>query len=260
MGIAMRVRVLGALATAGALALSGGPAIAAGSSTRTPMAYTCTGGEVPSGHYLRITVKGACQVPANAKIRVVGNVNVAAGGMFDAQNAPSTITVGGSVTGARGSFVGLGCQPDLPTQSGHACTVDPTGSSTITVKGSVTAFGASTVLLNGITVKGDVSLIGGGGPIPWSIKNSTIGRNLTVAGQTTDWLGVLFNSVRGNVTLLYIKVTDTDPGAPGAYVVRNTIGQNLICADVTPGISGGFIPGEVNVVGRHAYGQCKTLV
>ncbi|MEO6998505.1 MAG: hypothetical protein ABI112_10520 [Terracoccus sp.] len=257
----MQVRVLGTLAAAGALALSGGPAIAAGSSARTPMAYTCTGGDIPSGHYLRITVKGACQVPADAQIRVVGNVNVAAGAVLDAQTASSTITVGGNVTGAKGSIVGLGCQPPSFTgNSAHTCIDDPDGHSTITVKGNVTAFGAGTVLLNGITVKGDVTLIGGGGPMPWSIKNNTIGRNITVAGQTTDWLGVLFNSVRGNVTLLYIKVTDTDKGAPGAYVVRNTIGQNLICAGVTPGISGGFKPGEVNVVGRRAYGQCKTLV
>ena len=79
-------------------------------------------------------------------------------------------------------------------------------------------------------------------------------------GQTTDWLGVLFNSIGGNATLLSIKVTDTHPGAPGAYVVRNTIRRNLICAGVTPGVSGGLIPGEVNVVGGHALGQCASLI
>jgi len=257
---AMRLKVLGALAVAGALALSGGTAMADGSSTRTPKAYTCTGGEVPSGNYASITVTGACSVPAGAVISVVGNVTVAAGAQLDAQSAPSTITVRRNVTAARGSLVGLGCQPPSNTGSAHPCTDEPAGHSTITVNGNVTAIDAATVLLNGITVKGNVTLIGGGGPIPWSIKNNTIGRNLTVTGQTTDWLGVLFNSIGGNATLIYIRVTDTDPGAPGAYVVRNTIGRNLTCAGVTPGVSGGFIPGEVNVVGGHAIGQCASLI
>lgn len=255
-----RFGILGIVVTAGALVLSGGPAMAAGSTTHKPKAYTCSGGDIPSGHYASITVKGACAVAPNAVIRVAGDVNVRAGATLDAQSAPSRITVGRNVNAARGSLLGLGCQPDFPDKSGHACTVEPKRHSTITVKGNVTAIDANTVLLNGITVRGNVTLIGGGGPIPWSIKNNTIRRNVTVIGQTTDWLGVLFNSIGGNVTLLSIKVTDTDPGAPGAYVVRNTIGRNLVCFGVTPGISGGFIPGEVNVVGHRAIGQCASLV
>jgi hypothetical protein len=138
--------------------------------------------------------------------------------------------------------------------------VEPTGHSAITVKGNVTAWDAATVLLNGITVKGNVTLLGGGGPIPWSIKNNTIGGNLTVSGQTTDWLGVLFNRIGRNVTLIKINVRDTDPGAHGVYIVQNTIGSNLTCFTLTPGVSGGFVPGAVNVVGRHAIGQCAALV
>jgi hypothetical protein len=240
--------------------LSGGPALAAASNVHKPMAYTCTGGDIPSGSYASITVKGACSVPADAVIRVAGDVNVKAGATLDAKSAPSTITVARNVNAARGALLGLGCQPDYSDRSGHPCTVEPDGHSTITVRGSVTAVDANTVLLNGITIKGNVSLVGGGGPIPWSIKNNTIRRNLTVVGQTTDWLGVLFNSIGGSATLISIKVTDTDPGAPGAYVVRNTIGRDLICLGVTPGVSGGFIPGEVNVVGHRAIGECASLV
>jgi hypothetical protein len=133
-------------------------------------------------------------------------------------------------------------------------------SSTITVKGDVTATGADTVLLNGITVKGNVKLTGGGGAIPWSIKNNTIGGNLKVSGVTADWLGVLFNSIGRNATLT--DITATDPGDPGrlVFVVRNTIGRNLTCMGLAPGVSGGFVPGEVNVVGRHAIGQCASLI
>ena len=69
-----------------------------------------------------------------------------------------------------------------------------------------------------------------------------------------------FCVVMPSVTLTDIKITDPDPGAPGAYVVRNTIGRNLSCYAITPGVSGGFIPGEVNTVGHKALGQCSTLV
>jgi hypothetical protein len=62
------------------------------------------------------------------------------------------------------------------------------------------------------------------------------------------------------VTLTNIALSDPDPGAPGVYVVRNTIRYNLVCFGLTPGVSGGFVPGEVNVVGHHAIGQCSSLV
>ena len=93
-------------------------------------AYTCSGGEVPSGTYASLTVTGMCSVAPDAVISVVGNVNVAAGAMFDAQSAPSTITVGRNVTGAAGSLVGLGCQPpSLTGNSAHECSLDPEGHS-----------------------------------------------------------------------------------------------------------------------------------
>lgn len=60
---------------------------------------------------------------------------------------------------------------------------------------------------------GNVTLTGGGGDIPWSIKGNTIGGNLTISGVTADWLGVQFNGIRGNATLT--NITATDPGDPG---------------------------------------------
>jgi hypothetical protein len=234
--------------------------MAAGPGTPS-VAYTCTGGEIPSGDYASITVTGVCSVPADAVISVVGNVNVEAGAILDAQNAPSTITVGRNVTAAAGSLVGLGCQPPSYTgNSAHECAVEPEGHSTIAVNGNVTGTDSLAVLLNGVTVKGNVTLSGGGSEIPWSIKNNTIGGNLTVSGQTTAWLGVLFNRIGGNATLTDITVEDEHPDAPGVYVVRNTIGRNLTCTGLTPGVSGGFVPGSVNVVGRNANGQCASLV
>lgn len=258
----VRVKVLGTLAAAGALALSTTPAMAAAPSAPRPAPYTCTGGVIPSGSYSSLTVSGPCSVATGAQITVGGNVNVGAGAVLDAQSAPSTITVGGNVTALRGSFLGLGCQPPALTgNSAHVCADDPEGHSNISVGGNVTTTGAVAVLLNGITVGQNVTVSGGGSPeIPWSIKNNTIRGNITVTGQTTTWLGVMFNRVGQNVTLSNIKITDPDPGAPGVYIVRNTINGNLTCVGLTPGVSGGFVPGSVNVVGRNATGQCAALV
>ena len=230
---------------------------AGGSST----AYTCTGGDIPSGDYSNITVTGACRVVDGAVINVAGNVHIAAGAALDAHTGPSTITIARNVTGGSGSFVALGCQPAESTgNSAHPCAEGSLAYTTITVKGNVTVTNGVAVLLNGVTVNGNVTLIGGGSDIPWAIKNNTIGGNLTVGGQTTDWLGVLFNKIGNNATLTNIVVTDIHPGAPGVYIVRNEVGRNLTCTGLAPGVSGGFVPGSVNVVGRNATGQCASLV
>jgi hypothetical protein len=256
MNMAARMKVIGTLAVAGALALSATPAMAAGGG-----GYTCSGGEIPSGNYASIRVTGLCSVATDAVVNVVGNIDVAAGAMLDAQSAPSTITVGHNVTGAANSLVGLGCQsPAYTGNSGHECVIEPEGHSTITVHGNISVTDALATLLNGITVGGNVTLSGGGSDIPWSIKNNTIAGNLTVSGQETEWLGVLFNSIGKNASLSDIAIMDVHPGAPGVYVVRNTVGRNLNCHNLTPGVSGGFVPGSVNVVGRNATGQCAALV
>lgn len=259
---------LAIVTVAGVLAISGGTAMA-WPSEGGQKPYTCSGGDfasgnltpIPSGNYSSITVTGACTVPAGAVVRVSGNVRVTPGAALDAQSAPSTITVGRDVTAGKGSILGLGCQPPSYTgNSAHECMIEPEGHSTIVVKGSVSAFGADTVLLNGVTVKHNVTLLGGGGQIPWAIKNNTIGGNLTAGGVTASWFGVLFNNVGANTVLIGITVNDAEHPGGLAYVVRNTIGRNLICAGIDPGVSGGFVPGSVNVVGRHALGQCASLV
>lgn len=256
----IRFKILAVVAVAGAMMLSAGPALAG--TGHGDKSLTCTGGEIASGSFSEITVTGACSVASGAVVTVSGNITVKKGASLDAQSAPSTITVGRSVTALSGSLLGLGCQPaSLVGNSGHECVADPAGHSTITVKGDVSALNAATVLLNGITVRGNVSALGGGSEIPWSIKNNMIGRNLTLVGQTTNWVGVLFNQIDGNATLLKITVTDTDPGANGAFVVQNRIGKNLSCFGVTPTVTGGLFPGEpLNVVGGRALGQCAALV
>jgi hypothetical protein len=230
----------------------------AAAASPSPPAYTCTGGDIPSGNYASITVTGFCDVPADgtAVINVVGNINVAPGAVFDAQSSPSTISVGRNVTAGAGSLLGLGCQSNT-AHAPHPCTNEPDGASIITISGNVTATNANTVLLNGITVNGNVTLTGGGGPIPWAEKNNTIGGNLTISGVTPEWLGVLFSNIGGNATLT--NITSTDPSEPGngaVSVAGNTIGRNLSCAGLGPRLTGA----GSNVVGHNATGQCASLV
>ncbi len=52
-------------------------------SSSAATAYTCSGGsfptnviDIPSGNYASLTVAGACDVPDNAVVNVVGNDNV----------------------------------------------------------------------------------------------------------------------------------------------------------------------------------------
>jgi hypothetical protein len=277
----MKSRILFGAAMFGALTtgLVGTASIAsAHPSHGRPKAYTCTGGDVasgtftsiPSGNYSSITVKGVCNVVPDAVINVFGNINVARGAVFDAQSAPSTITVGHDVTAARGSLLGLGCQPtsSIGMFAGVPC-ADPyaDGHTTITVGGNVTAIDANTVLLRGgvaagagkLTVKGNVTIIGGSSATPWSIKGDTIRGNLTIRGVTAEFLGVQFNTIRGNATLINITVHDVDSPPPGVTIVENTVGRNLNCFGLVPGVSGGFIPGEVNHVGHKATGQCASI-
>lgn len=252
-----RLRLLGILLATGALTFGAAPAFAAPGRA----SYTCTGGDIPSGTYADVTVTGACAVADGAVITVTGNVTVSRNAALDAQSAPATLTVGHNVTAAAGSFLGLGCQPPAQVgNSAHECAENPDGHSVTSVGGNVTATDPAAVLVNGATIGGNVTVTGGGSPvIPWSIKNNTIGRNVTVTGPTTTWLGVMFNRVAGNVTLHGIAVTDDHPGAPGLYVVRNTIGHNLTCTGITPGVSGGFDTTPSNIVAHRAVGQCAGL-
>ena len=252
------------LATVGSASLAS--AGAPGSSHR---AYTCTGGEIASGVYASITVTGQCNPAVDAKIFVDGNVTVAARAGFDAETAPSTLLISGNVKVGPHALLGLGCQPNTtftPSNSAHPCTVAGTeaGHSTITVLGSIRGTGPGTVLLNDITVGGDVNLVGGGASqagngIPWSIKNNTIAGNLKARGMLVAFLVVNFNSIGGNATLKKITSNDLDPDPHGIIVGYNTIAGNLSCHKLLPGVWGGFNPGAHNVVLGDVTGQCTAF-
>ncbi|HTN79433.1 MAG TPA: hypothetical protein VMK16_07155 [Acidimicrobiales bacterium] len=124
--------------------------------------------------------------------------------------------------------------------------------------GNITLIGPVGVFLNGIEVGGNVTILGGGSEIPWSIKNDTIHGNLTVAGQTNEWIGILFNTIDRNVTVANVTLTgtndETGSGTNPLFVVRNTIGSNIACFAINPGVFG-----YGNTISRHALGQCASL-
>ena len=252
-----------------------------------PTSYTCSGGalnpadppsstfaEIPSGTYTSITVTGVCDIAPMAQIHVLGNFTIASGAGFDAQGAPATITVDHNFTSGSGSIFALGCLPNPPGHTtGHPCgtslvgnpvpNVDPaTATSDITINGNIVATDSNVGLMYGITVKGNVVLTGGGGPIPipWAIKGNTIGRNLIVSNMTPNWLGVIRNHIGGNAILTNVTITDGAFGDPNPtiFVASNTVDHNLICMGLGPAVAGGF-PGEHNVVGHQALGQCANL-
>lgn len=251
----LRLACVGALVAASVLGFAAAPAGATG----RHRGYTCTGGAIPSGTYANVTVAGPCSVDAGAVIYVRGSVRVLSGAVLDAQRAPATITVGQDVTGAPGSLVGLGCQPpEYTNNSAHPCEIELEGHSNIVVKGNVTLFGAVGVFLNGITVRRNVTVLGGGSDIPWSIKNNTIRGNLVVAGQTEEWIGILFNTIHGNVILAGIRMTglddETGTGTNSLFVVRNSIRRSIACFALDPGVFG-----YGNMISHHALGQCAAL-
>jgi hypothetical protein len=255
----MRFRFLTGAALVVALLVAGSTAIASGAN-----GYTCTGGSIQSGTYASITVTGQCHVERNAVVSVAGNINVEAGALLDAQTAPSTITVGGNVTAGSGSLLGLGCQANT-AHAPHPCAIQPDGASVITVKGNVEAHNAFLVLLNGITVNGNVTLRDGGGGgsgfADWAEKNDTIGGNLTISHLTVDWLGLEFSTIGGNTTLSHVWAIDPgDEGNGAVSVVVNTIAGDLRCEALGPRLSGGIFSWEQNYVGGTTYGQCVGLM
>ena len=94
---------------------------------------------------------------------------------------------------------------------------------------------------------------------PWSIKGNTIGRNLTIIGVTAEFLGVQFNTIGRNATLINITANDVDSPPPGSPSSKTRLARNLNCTGLAPGVSPGFIPGEVNHVGHKANGQCASI-
>lgn len=152
---------------------------------------------------------------------------------------------------------------------------DPADESAI-VDGNITANQPLTLYVGGATVHGNF-VSNGGGVLStqaqdfrnFPVKDNTVGGNLIVQGWHGGWLGLIRNTVHGNVIVANNASlsSDTGPGTDtdstevkGSVFGPQTIGGNLIChgnvpaAQVNPGDGG--LP---NTVGGRAISECAGL-
>jgi hypothetical protein len=242
---------------------------------------TCTGtfkapGVLAGKYKGNVVVTGVCAVNGGAAV-IKGDLILAPGSALNATFAlnaagtgTSSLTVKGDVKVGPGALLAMGCEPNF-----SPCTDDPNASTggSLTgqnkVFGDIRAFQALGVLLHASTIKGDVSLHGGGGaescnpPFPGAFadlqsppfsdaEDNTIGGNLTMTGLQSCWLGALRNSVRGNVFVA--RNTMADPDA--MEILANRIHGSIACFSNSPAVQYGDSGSSPNLVKRHAFGEC----
>ncbi len=261
-----RSRRLTALLAAAAAGLVLAPAAAMADAGGTA---TCSGGSIAAGTYSSLTVTGFCSVDAGP-VTVTRNLTLAPGAALNAAFGGSDLEVGGNLTVGSGAILVLGCEPKA-----FACFNDPnaaTGGTLSTndhIGGNLTADGALMVLAHHNVIDGNVTQSGGGGGVNCSTfplgpqgppaystyEDNTIGKNASVTGLGTCWLGFIRNAVARNVNFSGNVTFDPD----GNEVVTNSVGSNLNCAGNSPAPHVGDSGGSPNTVGGKATGQCLGL-
>jgi hypothetical protein len=223
---------------------------------------------------------------------VRGNLTVAPGALLDAGANPgdppsspvvtATVQVGGNVFVGKGAVLVLGCSPNL-------LGICPSGLTFDSIAGNLTATGALADVIHGTTIRGNVSILGGGGgaaggaasggcfntavypiPAPWSddsalasqvpqytdFEDSSIGRNFTVVGVQTCWMGAVRVLVGGSTTVTGDVTSDPD----GMEFDNNLMGGNLTCLSNDPAIQFGDSSAAPNMVGGLGIGECGFKV
>ena len=272
------------------LALMTAPVVTASAASAAPLGgrggtYVCTGGNVPPGTYSSVLITGVCFAPAGT-IVVRRNLTIAPNALLDAVTpgdppahpvVPATVLIGGSVFVGKNGVLALGCSPNI------SC-ANPPGISFDRVAGNLTAINSEAVVVHSATIGGNVTVVGGGGgavgggasngcfsptapiPAPWSdapglvaggpqftdFEDSSIGRNLTIIGQQTCWMGSLRNQVRGSLTYANNVTSDAD----GMEIVNNLMGGNMICLNNDPAVQYGDSGAAPNLVGGRGIGEC----
>ena len=254
------------LLSPGVAGAAGSGGTAGGSATR---ASTCTSGDIASGTYHGLTVKGTCSIPNGATVTIRGDLNLAAGATLNAVTA-STVHIDGNVDVWKGAKLGLGCSVALTMPSPGGPAICPAGVSHDVVNGNITAHQALTMLLDGLTVNGDIVSHGGGmavtgptastceehpNPLNFPVKDNLIRGNVTITGWQGCWFGYIRNVQRGNAVLRGNHTAESD----STEVVTNTIHGNLACYANVPAAQVGDSMGSPNTVSGSKLGQCKSL-
>lgn len=281
-------------AAAALLGLTAAPMLMASAASAAPAwghhghngkTYVCSGGNIPPGTYSSMLVTGVCFAPVGT-IQIRKDLTIAPGALLDAVTpgdptsspvVPATVLVGRNVFVGKNGVLALGCSPNISCGS-------PPGISFDRVGGNLTAIDSQAVVLHSATIRGDVTVLGGGGgavgggasngcfsptapiPAPWSqapglvaggpqytdVEDSSIGGNLTISGQQTCWLGSLRNDVRGSLTYEHDVTSDAD----GMEINNNLMRKNMTCLDNDPAVQYGDTGAAPNLVGGRAFGEC----
>ncbi len=223
----------------------------------------CSGHETAvAGSYGTLVIRGDRYVPSGATLRVRRDLVIAPGACLDAFTL-GTVKVRRDVVVREGAILALGCTP------GSIGAVPPCNNVTTsdTVGGSIVAYRARTMYLDGDKIWGNLISMGGGpGPVLDPYVNFPIKDNI-IHGYVwvTGWAGAWFGFIR-NVAYQSVVLTDNvgvDIGDLGTRdsteVVTNKISGNLFCVGNKPPAQVGDSGGSPNTVGGRKVGQCSGL-
>ena len=202
-----RLTLLGASVALVAMAL---PASALAAS---PGPGTCSGRTMAAGTYSSFTVTGTCTIAHGANLHINGDLTVAAGASLNDHGAElwkaAQMHIAGDVYVGKGAVLGLGWN-------------SPNGEGSLgpdTVGGDIVASQPLALQLGQITVGGDVISNGGGvqgvsgAGRNFPVEDSVIHGNLVVQGWHGGWIGLIRNTVGGNV--IFSRNVSRSIGTPG---------------------------------------------
>lgn len=227
-----------------------------------------------------VVVIGVCAVNGGAAV-IKGDLILAPNSVLNAtfalndvtKTGTSSLTVHGDIKVGTGATLAMGCEPNF-----SPCSDDPNAGTggTLTgqnkVTGSVRASGALGVLLHASKIRGDVTMIGGGGvtcavpttgifsvlgsPVFSDAEDNTIGGDIRIAGLQTCWMGALRNKVGGSIFTGSNTMADPDANE----VLANVVHGNIACVGNTPATQYGDSASSPNQVRGSAFGECAFNV
>jgi hypothetical protein len=224
---------------------------AAGAGAVNPGHGTCSGGTIESGTYNGFTVTGNCTFAEGATVTITGNLTLTEGAILnDHAASTASVHVTGNVQVGKGAVLGLG-------------SYNPFAQQQTTVDGNIVANAPASLYLSFMTVRGNLVSNGGGDPgrnLP--LKDITVGGNLIVQGWSGLWMGVIRDTVGGNVIVADNVAADPSqlPGSDSTEVANNPfIGGNLICHGNTPAAQLGDTEQPGSTVAGRKIGECAAL-
>jgi len=231
-----------------------------------------------AGTYSGFTVTGTCTIAFGATVQIDGDLTIANGASLNDHGAEfwqeAEMHITGNVTVGRGAVLGLGWN-------------SPEGEGSLgpdTVGGNIVANQPLALQVGQVTVGGNVISNGGGVPSTsaadfrnFPIKDNVIDGNLIIQGWHGGWIGLIRNSVDGNVIFannVSLSNPETGPGTDEdssevmgtdlsiflGPIIPQTIGGNLICHGNVPVAQVNPLDGGAkNFVGGQGIGECAGL-